>query len=86
MIRAHVKVLAIACCMAVLPVRAADDSKGFKPLFDGKTLNGWHSFGQKGTGKDWSVVDGSIQLARDLKAPPQDLRTWSPTASTRTST
>ncbi|SEN13717.1 protein of unknown function [Luteibacter sp. UNCMF331Sha3.1] len=72
MIRPYVKALAIACCMAVLPVHAADDGKGWKPLFDGKTLDGWHSFGQKGTGKDWSVVDGSIQLARDLKAPPQD--------------
>lgn len=74
------RALAIACCLtAALPAIAAENTltpaetaQGWQPLFDGKTLQGWHSFGQKGTGKDWSVVDGSIQLDRDLKAPDAD--------------
>lgn len=79
MIRVHLKALALACCLAALPAYAAEKvaqatapEQGFTPLFDGKTLAGWHSFHQKGTGKDWSVVDGSIQLQRDLKAPAAD--------------
>jgi hypothetical protein len=73
------RALAFACCLAALPAFAADNAltaaektQGWQPLFDGKTLQGWHSFGQKGTGKDWSVVDGTIQLDRDLKAPDAD--------------
>ena len=63
----------VACCIAALPVcAAAATADGFTPLFDGKTLAGWHSFGQKGVGKDWSVVDGNIELHRDLKAPRED--------------
>jgi hypothetical protein len=36
----------------------ADDKDGFKPLFDGKTLNGWKVF-PSGTGQ-WKVEDGVI--------------------------
>jgi hypothetical protein len=79
MIRVHLKALALACCFAALPAYAADTAtqaskpeQGFTSLFDGKTLTGWHSFQQKGVGKDWSVVNGTIQLQRDLKAPAAD--------------
>ncbi|WP_448097428.1 3-keto-disaccharide hydrolase [Luteibacter yeojuensis] len=72
MIRPRLKIVAAACLLAILPVHAADKEQGFSSLFDGKTLAGWHSFGQKGIGKDWSVVDGTIQLQRDLKAPARD--------------
>jgi len=34
----------------------ADDEKGFVPLFDGKTLNGWHTL----PGGKWEVKDGVI--------------------------
>ncbi|HEY4089911.1 MAG TPA: DUF1080 domain-containing protein [Luteibacter sp.] len=80
MLRVALKALALACLIA-LPVHAAEtpntlsaaeSSQGFKLLFDGKSLNGWHSFQQKGTGKDWSVADGAIRLDRDLKAPDAD--------------
>ena len=72
MLRVTLKALALACLIA-LPVHAADTpntltdaerGQGFKLLFDGKTLDGWHSFQQKGTGKDWSVADGAIRLDR----------------------
>ncbi len=79
MIRVHLKALALACGFAALPVYAANTATqaskpepGFTSLFDGKTLTGWHSFQQKGVGKDWSVVNGTIQLQRDLKAPAVD--------------
>jgi hypothetical protein len=72
MIRTRLKIVAAACCLATLPAHAADKEPGFTSLFDGKTLAGWHSFGQKGIGKDWSVADGTIQLQRDLKAPAGD--------------
>jgi hypothetical protein len=72
MARNYLKIAAFACGLATLPVHAADKEQGWTPLFDGKTLAGWHSFGQEGIGKDWSVVDGTIQLQRDLKAPARD--------------
>src|SRR5437868_3967191 len=34
---------------------AADDEAGFKPIFDGKNLEGWD-----GNPKFWSVEDGAI--------------------------
>ena len=37
-------------------VTAADDAKGFVPLFDGKTLDGWHTL----PGGQWKVADGVI--------------------------
>lgn len=46
----------------------SEDEKaaGWKLLFDGKSLNGWHSYGKTTAGKDWSVQDGAITL--DVKA------------------
>jgi hypothetical protein len=41
-----------------LPVRAADDSTKFVPLFNGKDLTGWEVF-PSGTGQ-WKVEDGAI--------------------------
>lgn len=71
------KVVALAC-MAALPVHAADTSdakhdQGWVSLFDGKSLAGWHSFNQKGTGKAWSVDDGAIRLERGHKAADADV-------------
>ena len=53
-------------CLAALAVafgafsfaRAADDEAGFKPLFDGKTLNGWQIIGKVGDG--YIVKDGLL--------------------------
>ncbi|MEO8414855.1 MAG: DUF1080 domain-containing protein [Ginsengibacter sp.] len=35
---------------------------GWKLLFDGKTGNGWHSYGKQSTGKAWSIQDGTFYL------------------------
>ena len=46
---------------------AADDS-GFEPIFDGKTLKGWHKNPSKighGTGGLWTVEDGAITGEQD---------------------
>jgi len=45
---------------------------GWQLLFDGHDLKGWHSYLQKGTGADWSVVDGSIQLKKTNQDPQAD--------------
>jgi hypothetical protein len=50
----------LALSLIVLPA-SADDTKGFKPLFDGKTLTGWKVY-PDGTGK-WKVEDGAIVSA-----------------------
>ena len=51
---------------------AAESAAGWKLLFDGKTLNGWHGLGYKETPAGlWSVVDGAIQHAAKDKSPVQ---------------
>lgn len=45
---------------------------GWQLLFNGHDLNGWHSYLEKGTGNDWSVVDGVIQLSKTNQDPPAD--------------
>jgi len=47
---------------------AADEEPGFTPLFDGKTLNGWHTHKEKivhGTGGHWQVENGAITGEQD---------------------
>ena len=47
--------LAVGLCPGSYAV-AADDAGGFVPLFDGKTLDGWHTL----PGGKWEVKDGVI--------------------------
>jgi type 1 glutamine amidotransferase len=47
--------LLAACAALPAPARAAGDEQGFRPIFDGKTLDGWD-----GNPKFWSVQDGTI--------------------------
>jgi len=47
---------------------AAPDADGYIPLFDGKTLAGWHKNPEKighGTGGKWEVKDGAIVGEQD---------------------
>lgn len=53
---------------------AQERAQGWKLLFDGHSLDGWHSFNQHGTGRDWSVVDGAIQLEREHDGRLQDFQ------------
>ena len=49
-----------------------EKQEGWQLLFNGKDLKGWHSYLQKGTGSDWSVVDGTIQLKKTNQDPRAD--------------
>jgi hypothetical protein len=49
-----------------------EKTDGWQLLFDGKDLNGWHSYAQKSTGKDWSVQDGAIMLKKKKSDPRAD--------------
>lgn len=40
---------------------------GWKLLFDGKTLTGWHNFKSKTIGEAWSITDGTIHLNKTQK-------------------
>lgn len=45
----------------------ANAQKGFKPLFDGKTTTGWHTYGKTTVGSAWEVVDGTLHMSPDKK-------------------
>jgi hypothetical protein len=49
--------------------------KKWTPLFDGKTTNGWHTYGEKKVGAAWKVVDGSITLDPTIKEGRGDIVT-----------
>jgi hypothetical protein len=36
--------------------------EGWQALFDGKTTNGWHTYGKQTIGKAWKVEDGMLRL------------------------
>ena len=49
--------------LLILLVPALFAQRGFKPLFNGKDLTGWHKNPAKighGTGGDWRVENGAI--------------------------
>ena len=55
----RVRTIAMVFILGLLPGSswtAADDAEGFVPLFDGKTLAGWHTL----PGGKWEVRDGVI--------------------------
>src|SRR5689334_4998686 len=41
---------------------SSGSNSGWTPLFDGQSLNGWHSYGKTSPGKAWKVEDGAIHL------------------------
>lgn len=61
------------CLLAVgllaAPLMAADaDEEGFEPIFDGRSLDGWHKNPEPighGTGGHWTVEDGAIVGEQD---------------------
>ena len=46
--------------------------KDWKPLFDGKTTAGWHTYGKDHAGKGWIIEDGAIHLDAENK------KNWQP--------
>ena len=48
--------------------KSSDSSnEDFVPLFDGKSLSNWHTYGQATAGAAWKVEDGTIYLDADNK-------------------
>ncbi len=45
----------------------SEKDDGWKILFDGKTTNGWHTYGKQTAGKAWVVKDGALYLDADNK-------------------
>ncbi|MCZ4224604.1 3-keto-disaccharide hydrolase [Pedobacter rhodius] len=43
-------------------VQISNAQKGFKPLFDGKTTTGWHTYNKTTVGTGWQVHDGTLHL------------------------
>lgn len=39
-----------------------EKDSGWKILFDGKTTDGWHTYGKQNVGNEWKVEDGAIHL------------------------
>ncbi len=53
-------ILSAICLFAVSQIAIAQ--RGFKPLFDGKTTSGWHTYNKTTVGSAWEVVDGAIHM------------------------
>jgi hypothetical protein len=45
----------------------AMSDEGWVTLFDGKTTNGWHSYGKSEAAKSWKVENGSLHLDAEAK-------------------
>lgn len=49
----------VAACSSSNKLSKTEEKAGWKLLFDGKTLNGWHNYNAKGI-KGWEVKDGQM--------------------------
>ncbi|MFM8913714.1 MAG: DUF1080 domain-containing protein, partial [Flammeovirgaceae bacterium] len=52
-----------------------EEKEGWKLLFDGKSLKGWHNFVSKGIGSAWAVREGAIHLDKTVKKDGGDVVT-----------
>jgi len=55
-----VSLIALVSCNS--PNKLENNDEGWTPLFDGKTMSGWHTYGETEAGKAWEVKDGTIHL------------------------
>lgn len=76
-------ILGLAACVALsTAVKAQDNTltkkeikQGWKLLFDGTDLKGWHSFNRDSVAANWLVKDGQIQYDRTHNNAGDDLVT-----------
>ncbi|MEO8862506.1 MAG: DUF1080 domain-containing protein [Ginsengibacter sp.] len=62
------------CATAQTPnaLTAKETQEGWKLLFDGKDLKGWHAYHEKVIGNVWRVGEGNIMLNKNKKSLPRD--------------
>jgi len=53
----------LSAVFLVAVTQLAIAQKGFKPLFDGKTTTGWHTYNKTTVGSAWEVEDGAIHMS-----------------------
>lgn len=51
---------------------SSSNNDGWTILFDGKTTNGWHTYGQTKVGAAWQVADGALHMDPSLKKELND--------------
>lgn len=68
-----IALVAFASCSSSNKIAGID--KGFTPIFDGKSLSGWHTYGKAEAGEAWQVNEGTLYLNTDLKEGRGDLVT-----------
>ena len=54
------RLLALILLFACTQINA--QKKEWVSLFDGKTTNGWHTYGKEAVGEAWKVIDGTLML------------------------
>jgi len=69
------KKLILSACILLAMSQLTKAQKGFKPLFDGKTTTGWHTYNEKTSNGAWKVDDGALHLVKAAGAPGGDLVT-----------
>ncbi len=61
------KQLTLLAITTMMMANAFAQNNGWVSLFDGKTFNGWRSYGQKKPGAAWAIDDGTIHLETSTK-------------------
>ncbi|RZK20665.1 MAG: DUF1080 domain-containing protein [Pedobacter sp.] len=56
------KKIILSACILLAVTQISQAQKGFKPLFDGKTTTGWHTYNKTTVGSAWQVQDGALHL------------------------
>ncbi|TAM32064.1 MAG: DUF1080 domain-containing protein [Rhodanobacter sp.] len=62
----------MAAAQTVNTLSAQEKAAGWQLLFNGRNLDGWHSYLEKSPGKDWTVDHGAIRLQKTGHDAPQD--------------
>jgi len=52
----------LSACILLAVTQISQAQNGFKPLFDGKTTNGWHTYNKTNVGSAWQVQNGTLHL------------------------
>jgi hypothetical protein len=70
--------IVIICCLSLNAsaqpntLTAKEKQEGWQLLFNGKDLQGWHSYLEHQPGKAWQVEDGAIYLNKNDKSVYED--------------